>query len=122
MVNVDHERLRSFREFEAPQLLSTAFASWQRYCTAYSSGRQPNFAALNTGRHLCLAGLPSGWALAHILVFGTERSSILCDFDARQSRALKTRDKIAGVTSVLGTRTTGMEIVILSPQCSYSLL
>ena len=43
-------------------------ASWQRYCTAPSSGRQPNFAALNRGRHLCSAGRPSGWALAHILV------------------------------------------------------
>jgi len=27
---------------------------------------QPNFAALNRGRHLCLAGRPSRWALAHI--------------------------------------------------------
>ena len=45
------------------------FASWQRYCTASSSGRQPNFAALNRGRHLCSAGRPSGWALAHILVY-----------------------------------------------------
>ena len=44
------------------------FASWQRYYTASTSGRQPNFAALNRGRHLCLAGRPSGWALAHILV------------------------------------------------------
>jgi len=44
-------------------------ASWQCYCTASSSGRQPNFAALNRGRHLCSAGRPSGWALAHILVF-----------------------------------------------------
>jgi len=34
------------------------------------------------------------------LVFGTERCSILCDFDARQSRESKTRDKIARVTSV----------------------
>ena len=33
-----------------------------------SRGRQPNFAALNRGRHLCSAGRPSGWALAHILV------------------------------------------------------
>jgi len=33
-----------------------------------SSGHQPNFAALNRGRHLCLAGRPSRWALAHILV------------------------------------------------------
>ena len=38
-----------------------------------SSGRQPNFAALNRGRHLCSAGRPSRWALAHILVFyGTQ--------------------------------------------------
>jgi len=34
-----------------------------------SSGRQPNFAALNRGRHVYLAGRPSRWALAHILVF-----------------------------------------------------
>ena len=56
------------REFGAPQLLSTASASWQRYCTASSSGRQPNCAALNRGRRLCSAGRPSHWALAHILV------------------------------------------------------
>jgi len=33
-----------------------------------SSRRQPNFAALNIGRHLYSAGRPSRWALAHILV------------------------------------------------------
>jgi len=33
------------------------------------SGRQPNFAALNRGRHLYSAGRPSRWALAHIVVF-----------------------------------------------------
>ena len=44
------------------------FASWQRYCTASSSGHQPKFAALNRGRHLYSAGRPSRWALAHILV------------------------------------------------------
>jgi len=33
-----------------------------------SSGRQPNIAALNRGRHLCSTGRPSRWALAHILV------------------------------------------------------
>jgi len=32
------------------------------------SGRQPNFAALSRGCHLYLAGQPSRWALAHILV------------------------------------------------------
>jgi len=31
-----------------------------------SSERQPNFAALNRRRHLCSAGRPSRWALAHI--------------------------------------------------------
>jgi len=36
-----------------------------------SSGRQPNFAPLNRGRHLHSAGRPSRWALAHI-------SSSLC--------------------------------------------
>ena len=36
-----------------------------RYC---SSGRQPNFAALNRGCQLYSAGRPSHWALAHILV------------------------------------------------------
>jgi len=36
---------------------------------ASSSGRQPNFAALNRGRHLCSAGRPSRWALAHISSF-----------------------------------------------------
>ena len=54
--------------FGAPQLISTGFTSWQRYCTACSSERQPNFAALNRGRQLRSAGRPSGWALAHILV------------------------------------------------------
>jgi len=33
-----------------------------------SSGRQPNSAALNRGRHLYSAGRPSRWALAHVLV------------------------------------------------------
>jgi len=33
------------------------------------SGRQPNFAALNKGRHLHSVGRPSRWALAHIFSF-----------------------------------------------------
>jgi len=43
----------------------------------HSSGRQPDFAALNRERHLCSAGRPSRWALAHILVsvnFGAAQS------------------------------------------------
>jgi len=39
-----------------------------------STGHQPNFAALNRGRHLYSAGRPSGWALAHILVVFCFRS------------------------------------------------
>jgi len=35
------------------------------------------------------------------LVFGIEHCSILCDFDARQSRVSKTRNKIADVALVL---------------------
>ena len=39
------------------------------FCARHSSsGRQPNFAALNRGRHLYSTGRPSRWALAHILV------------------------------------------------------
>jgi len=34
-----------------------------------SSGRQPNIAVLNRGRHLYSAGRPSRWASAHILVY-----------------------------------------------------
>jgi len=33
-----------------------------------TSGRQPNFAALNRRRHLYSSGRPSRWALANILV------------------------------------------------------
>jgi len=44
------------------------------YCTASSSGRQPNFAALNRGHHLYSAGRPSRWALAHI------SSIVFCKF------------------------------------------
>jgi len=46
-----------------------------------SSEHQANFAALNRGRHLCLAGRPSRWALAHIsrfiLLFVTQTNSWL---------------------------------------------
>ena len=37
--------------------------------TASSSGRQPNFAALNSARHLYSAGRPSRWALVHSSFF-----------------------------------------------------
>ena len=61
--------MRLVNQFGAPLQISAGFASWQRYCTASSSVQQPNFALLNRGRHLCSAGRPSRWALAHILVY-----------------------------------------------------
>jgi len=54
--------LRHPSEFQRVSRLGSVTA-WQS-----SSERQPNFVALNRGRHLCLAGRPSHWALAHILV------------------------------------------------------
>ena len=53
----------------APQLISMGFALGSVTARQSSSGRQPNFAALNRGRHLCSAGRPSCWALAHTVVF-----------------------------------------------------
>ena len=41
-----------------------------------SSGREPNFAALSTGRHLYSAGRPSHWTLAHILVLSITGSAV----------------------------------------------
>jgi len=55
--------------------------SWQRYCTTSSGGREPNFAALNRGRHLCSAVRPLRWALAHILfgagIYGQDALSVV---------------------------------------------
>jgi len=53
-----------------------------RHC---SSGRQPNFAVLNRGRHVYSTGRPSRWALAHILVdicvHSVEDSTMILIFD-----------------------------------------
>ena len=73
MVNFGPLSAEIVLEVWAPQLLSTASASWQRFCTACSSGRRPNFAVLNRGRHLYSAGRPSHWALAHISSLGCIR-------------------------------------------------
>jgi len=43
-----------------------------------SSGRQPNYAALNRGCHLYSARQPSRWALVHILVLWYNGSYLLC--------------------------------------------
>ena len=52
----------------APQLISTVSRLGSVTARHSSSGRQPNFAALNRGRHLYSAGRPSRWASAQILV------------------------------------------------------
>jgi len=57
--------LASLRHPSTFQRVSRRGSITARHC---SSGRQPNFAALNRGRKLCSAGRPSRWALAHILV------------------------------------------------------
>ena len=49
------------------------------HSTLYSSRRQPNFGALNRGRHLYSAGRPLRWVLAHNLVeFVMDRSHSPC--------------------------------------------
>jgi len=60
------------------QQISTGLASWHLTATARhcNSGRQPNFAALNRGRHLYSARRPSRWTLAHILFFLFRGNSI----------------------------------------------
>ena len=58
--------LASLRHPNKFQRISRLCSVTARHC---SSGRHPNFAALNEGRHLYSAGRPSRWALAHILVF-----------------------------------------------------
>ena len=52
-----------------PLQISTGFALGSVTARHSSSGRQPNFAALNRGRHPYTAGRPSRWALAHISSF-----------------------------------------------------
>ena len=52
-----------------------------------SIGREPNFAALSTWRHLDSAGRPSRWALAHILITGSiARSANLPVFSLLRGR------------------------------------
>jgi len=53
----------------APLQISTGSRLGSITARHSSSGRQPNFAALNRGRHLYLAGRPSHWVLAHISSF-----------------------------------------------------
>jgi len=52
----------------APQLIQRVSHLGSDTAQHSSSGRQPNFAAVNRERHLYSAGRPSRWALAHLLV------------------------------------------------------
>jgi len=52
-----------------------------------SSGRQPNLEVLNRGCHLCSAGRPSRWALAHL--------SSLINFEYQSINLLKGHNKRA---------------------------
>jgi len=72
-----------------------------------SSGHQPNFAALNRGRHLYSAGRPSCWALAHI-------SSYCCFTAKRHLRSkLITCTKCVRVDSVTAVFTLLYDRVLL---------
>ena len=62
------KRLRSFRQFGAPQLISTGFMSWRRYCTAQQQRASAKLCGIEQRHHVHSAGQPSCWALAHILV------------------------------------------------------
>jgi len=73
-----------------------------RHC---SIGRQPNFAALNGGRHLYWAGRPSRWALAHILVS--------CYYCRRRCRLLRhVLYAVHGVSTVWSARREHVSTVV----------
>jgi len=70
-----------------------------RYCTAL---RQPNFAALNRGRHRYSAGRPSRWALAHIRVGKAINTNVVAIEAAmiNRKRAVFCVDKVDAACSV----------------------
>ena len=68
MVNFGPQRLRSVGESGHTSTFQRVSRLGSVTARHSSSGRQPNFAALNRGRHLYSLGRPSRWALAHILV------------------------------------------------------
>jgi len=65
-----------------------------------SSERQPNFAALNRGRHLCSAGRPSRWALAHISSFFLVFRSLLLLFLVLCSRLGRSFSRFVSYTPI----------------------
>ena len=92
-----------------------------------SSGRQPNFAALNRGRHLYSARRPSRWALAHIsssFLVITERC--VCVFCRQQSEGFVIGDQcgvvLHGSSAVACNQTSDLrQLVIKFTRWSYSL-
>jgi len=90
------------------EILSTIWGTpanfnWFRVlAAASSSGRQLNFAALNRGRHLCSAGRPSRWTLAHILV---ELFSLALTVEALQGKTCQ--DSLSGEGRSLGAMISG---------------
>jgi len=54
-----------------------------------SAAAQPNFAALNRGRHLYSAGRPSRWALAHISSYGRPGHYIFALYMASYGRPVE---------------------------------
>jgi len=114
--------MRSVRQFGAPLQISTGFASWHRYCTASSSGRQPNFAALNRGCHLCSAGRPSRWALAHILDLFT---LAICCHCQRERNCTKTSLLLLLLSAVSACAVDVSQFavcIVLCPPCCFSFI
>jgi len=67
-----------------------------------SSERQLNFVALNRGRHLCSAGRPSCWALAHILVLYrlSSLTFICCDIVYNMTSNCAKRRSLFGIDNL----------------------
>jgi len=62
----------------APQLISTGFTSWQRYCTALQYWASAKLCGIEQRHHLYSAGRPSHWASTHILVFTVLSITVPC--------------------------------------------
>jgi len=72
---------------------------------------QPNFAALNRGRHLCSAGRQSRWALAHILVYAVRTWKVGRLFVSRFLSA-DNIDRNLSIMSFLGNRQKAARVLV----------
>ena len=89
-----------------------------RYVTLWPCGRQPNFAALNRGCHLCSAGWPSRWALAHILVVIV----ITDEYDLGGTVALLLQDHLTMLIVSHVTTNQSMAVLLLPLCWLYSVM